>query len=97
MAGNRAIVFAYSNVGARCLRVLRAHGVVIPLVVTHADNPDETLWFERVADVATDAGLDVAMPRDPNTPEFIARMSITKNGVPMTSSSSHRPWIWGTG
>ncbi len=78
MAGNRAIVFAYSNVGARCLRVLRAHGLDIPLVVTHADNPDETLWFERVADVATDAGLDVAMPRDPSTPEFIARIAALK-------------------
>jgi len=75
MAGTRAIVFAYSNVGARCLRVLLAHGVDIPLVVTHADNPDETLWFERVADVATDSGLDVTMPHDPNTPEFIARMA----------------------
>ncbi len=78
MTGTCAIVFAYSNVGARCLRVLLAHRVDIPLVVTHADNPDETLWFERVADVATDSGLDVTMPRDPNTPEFIARMAALK-------------------
>ena len=47
----RAVVFAYHNVGARCLRVLRAHGIDVPLVVTHADDPGETQWFERVADV----------------------------------------------
>ena len=75
MSGSRAVVFAYSNVGARCLRVLRAHGLEISLVVTHADNPQETLWFERVADVATEAGLDVAMPADPNTADFIARVA----------------------
>jgi methionyl-tRNA formyltransferase len=26
-----AVVFAYHNVGARCLRVLLAHGVAVPL------------------------------------------------------------------
>ncbi len=75
MAHASAVVFAYSNVGARCLRVLRAHGIAIPLVVTHADNPDESLWFERVADVAADYGLPVAMPADPNAPDFVARIA----------------------
>jgi methionyl-tRNA formyltransferase len=75
MAHASAVVFAYSNVGARCLRVLRAHGIAIPLVVTHADNPGETLWFERVADVAADCGLPVAMPGDPNAPDFVARIA----------------------
>ena len=50
----KAVVFAYHDVGARCLRVLRAHGVDVPLVVTHADDPSEIQWFERVADVADD-------------------------------------------
>ena len=62
----RAVVFAYHNVGARCLRVLRAHGVEVPLVVTHADDPRETLWFERVADVADDLGVPWIAPEDPN-------------------------------
>ncbi|QDX80155.1 formyltransferase [Denitratisoma sp. DHT3] len=70
----KAIVFAYHNVGARCLRVLLAHGVDVALVVTHQDNPDENIWFERVADVARDYGIPVAMPDDPNTPEFVARL-----------------------
>jgi len=53
----RAVVFAYSNVGDRCLRVLRARGIDVPLVVTHRDHPGEAVWFERVADTAADLGL----------------------------------------
>jgi methionyl-tRNA formyltransferase len=70
-----AVVFAYSNVGARCLRVLRAHDIDVRLVVTHADNPNETLWFERVADVAASLDIPVVMPADPNTPEFVAHIA----------------------
>jgi methionyl-tRNA formyltransferase len=53
----RAVVFGYSNVGDRCLRVLRARGVEVPLVVTHRDHAGETLWFQRVADTAAELGL----------------------------------------
>ncbi len=70
----RAVVFAYHNVGARCLRVLLAQGVDVALVVTHADNPAENIWFECVADLARDYDLPVATPADPNTPEFTARL-----------------------
>ncbi len=37
---SRAVVFAYHNVGVRCLNVLLAHGVEVALVVTHRDNPN---------------------------------------------------------
>ena len=53
----RAVVFAYSNVGDRCLRVLHAAGVEVALVVTHRDAPGETIWFRRVADTAAELGL----------------------------------------
>ena len=71
----RAVVFAYHDVGARCLRVLRAHGIDVPLVVTHADDPAETLWFERVADVAADLGLPCIAPDDANAPDVVARIA----------------------
>ncbi|HCN87909.1 MAG TPA: formyltransferase, partial [Oxalobacteraceae bacterium] len=45
----RAVVFAYHNVGVRCLEVLLARGVEVALVVTHEDNPAETIWFDSVA------------------------------------------------
>jgi methionyl-tRNA formyltransferase len=56
----RAVVFAYHNVGVRCLKTLLARGMSVDLVVTHPDNPAESLWFDRVADVAAEAGIAVA-------------------------------------
>jgi methionyl-tRNA formyltransferase len=70
-----AVVFAYHNVGARCLRVLRAHGIDVPLVVTHADDPSETAWFARVSDVASDLGLRWIAPADVNAKEVLDRVA----------------------
>jgi methionyl-tRNA formyltransferase len=70
----RAIVFAYHNVGVRCLKVLLAQGVDIALVVTHADNPNENIWFDSVARTAAEYGIPVATPENPNTPAFLARL-----------------------
>jgi methionyl-tRNA formyltransferase len=67
----RAVVFAYSEVGVRCLRVLLAQHVEIPLLFTHADDPGETHWFGSVREQALAAGLRVETPADPNTPEWI--------------------------
>jgi methionyl-tRNA formyltransferase len=68
----RAVVFAYSEVGFRCLRVLLAQGVDIPLLFTHADDPGESQWFGSVRDLAREAGLRVETTEDPNTPAWIA-------------------------
>ena len=69
-----AVVFAYHNVGARCLRVLLAHGVQVLLVVTHEDDPRETLWFERVAGVADDYGIPWIAPEDANASPVVDRI-----------------------
>ena len=61
----RAVVFAYHNVGVRCLQVLLARGVDVALVVTHEDNPAEKIWFGSVADIAAEHGIDVLKPADP--------------------------------
>jgi methionyl-tRNA formyltransferase len=68
----RAVVFAYSNVGDRCLRVLRARGVEVPLVVTHRDHPGETVWFRRVADTAAELGLPCLYTEDLAAAELAA-------------------------
>jgi len=75
MTAAAAVVFAYHDVGARCLRVLRAHGVDVRLVVTHEDDPRETLWFARVADVARDLGLPTVAPADPNAAGVVASVA----------------------
>ncbi|MGE5027536.1 MAG: formyltransferase [Betaproteobacteria bacterium] len=70
----RAVVFAYHNVGVRCLSVLLAHGVKVPLVVTHTDNPDENIWFGSVAELAALHDIPVITPDDPNTPEVVEQV-----------------------
>jgi methionyl-tRNA formyltransferase len=71
----RAVVFAYHDVGVRCLKTLLSGGVQVPLVVTVADDPHETQWFASVAETARDYGLAVVTPDNPNTPEFAARLA----------------------
>jgi methionyl-tRNA formyltransferase len=74
----RAVVFAYHNVGYRCLSVLLAHGLEVALVITHEDNPSERIWFESVEALAREHGLPVAKPSDPNADSFVARISALK-------------------
>jgi methionyl-tRNA formyltransferase len=71
----RAVVFAYHDVGVRCLKVLLAHGVDVPLVVTHRDNPGETIFFQSVAATAHDYRIDAIAPDDPNDAETLARVA----------------------
>jgi methionyl-tRNA formyltransferase len=69
-----AVVFAYHNVGFRCLNVLLAHGVDVRLVVTHRDNPNETIWFDSVQKLAELHRIPVITPDDPNVPEVVERI-----------------------
>ena len=71
----RAVAFAYHNVGARCLRVLLARGVDVRLVVTHIDNPNETIWFASVAAIAAEHGIPVITPDDANAPDVVERIA----------------------
>ena len=70
----RAVVFAYHDVGVRCLRTLLAHGVDVPLVLTHEDSAGETIWFESVAQHARWHGIEVYAPENPNAPEVVDRV-----------------------
>jgi methionyl-tRNA formyltransferase len=67
-----AIVFAYHDVGVRCLKVLIDAGIKIPLVVSHTDAPHENIWFRSVAALAADHGLRCVTPEDPHTDALLA-------------------------
>jgi methionyl-tRNA formyltransferase len=71
----RAVVFAYHDVGVRCLKTLVSGGVEVPLVVTVADDPKETQWFASVAATAADYGIPAITPADANTPELQRKLS----------------------
>ena len=60
----RAVVFAYHDVGVRCLLTLLARGVDVRQVVTHRDDPSETIWFASVRDTAIEHGIPVAFAED---------------------------------
>jgi methionyl-tRNA formyltransferase len=68
----RAVVFAYSEVGVRCVRQLLDHGIEIPLLFTHADDPGESQWFGSVRELAESHGIRTETPDSPNTPQWIA-------------------------
>lgn len=72
---SKAVVFAYHNVGVRCLQVLLARGVDVALVVTHEDNPNETIWFGSVAAVAAEHGIPVVKPESPADPALAERIA----------------------
>ena len=72
---SKAIVFAYHNVGVRCLSVLLAHGVDVLRVVTHTDSPSETIWFDSVAELAARHDIPVITPEDPNDPAVVAELA----------------------
>jgi methionyl-tRNA formyltransferase len=70
----RAVVFAYHNVGLRCLKVLLAGGVEVALVVTHQDSALENIWFESVQSLCELEGIPFITPDDPKSPELLERV-----------------------
>ena len=75
MSDARAVVFAYHDVGVRCLKALLSGGVSVPLVVTVPDDPRERRWFASVAETASDYGLDFEAPADANSAALAHRVS----------------------
>jgi len=71
----RAVVFAYHDVGVRCLRTLLAHGVEVPLVLSHGDATGEIIWYDSVVRHARWHGLRVITPEDPNAPAVLAQVA----------------------
>jgi methionyl-tRNA formyltransferase len=71
MTTTRAVVFAYHDVGVRCLKVLLSAGVEVPLVVTTKDDPNEIQWFDSAMRMANEYGLPVITPDDVNAPELV--------------------------
>jgi len=62
---NRAVVFAYHNIGVHSIKVLLARGIHVDLVVTHVDNPNETIWFESVASLCAELGIPTLLDPEP--------------------------------
>ena len=70
----RAVVFAYHNVGVRCLRTLLDQGIDVALVLTHEDSPTETIWYDSVAQVCADHNIEAITVDDPNAADIVERI-----------------------
>ena len=70
-----AVVFAYHDIGVRCLASLLELGIDVRLVVSHRDNPTEQIWFESVSELALKNGIEVITPDDPNIPSVVEKVS----------------------
>jgi methionyl-tRNA formyltransferase len=67
----RLVVFAYQDVGYECLDFLVQSRADICAVVTHADDPNEEVWFRSVAALARSRGLPLYFPENPNAADFV--------------------------
>lgn len=73
-----AVVFAYHDVGVRCLKVLLARGIRVSLVVTHEDNPNENIWFGSVAHLCRENGIPYITPEDPTSGALLEQVTAAK-------------------
>jgi len=74
-AVSTAVVFAYHDIGVRCLEVLLELGFEIKLVVTHQDSESEKIWFGSVKDLAQINGIPVITPDNANTDQVIEQVT----------------------
>jgi methionyl-tRNA formyltransferase len=70
----RSVVFAYSDVGYVCLDLLLAQGAEIAAVFTHADDPEERVWFRSVRGLAEQHTLPVFTPERLDGDDWLARL-----------------------
>lgn len=71
----KAVVFAYHNMGLIGIEKLLHHGFSIPLVFTHEDSAAENVWFGSVRDLCARHGIPSVSPQNPNTQEWVGRIS----------------------
>jgi methionyl-tRNA formyltransferase len=77
----RCVVFAYSQLGHDCLKLLLAEGETIAAVFTHQDSTKERIWFDSVERLAKENQIPIFTPLSPNTPEIIETIRSLKPDV----------------
>jgi len=70
----RAVVLAYHDMGCEGIEALLRQGIEIAAVFTHADDPQENVFFRSVAELAAGHGIPVFAPQDINHPTWVERI-----------------------
>ena len=78
MTSPRIAVFAYSDTGHACLKLLLERGERVVLVATHRDAPEEKAWFPSVAELARARGIEPVVMENPLDVQSIARLSAVR-------------------
>jgi len=73
-----AVVFAYHDIGVRCLEALLELGIDVRLVVTHQNDVSELVWFGSVEELARKNGITVIIPDEVNSDEVIGQVTRCK-------------------
>jgi UDP-4-amino-4-deoxy-L-arabinose formyltransferase/UDP-glucuronic acid dehydrogenase (UDP-4-keto-hexauronic acid decarboxylating) len=71
---NKVVVAAYHNMGCAGIRALRRCGFDIQAIFTYTDDPQETIWFESVADLALEFNIPVYAPDSINHPLWMEKI-----------------------
>jgi len=72
---NKAVVFAYHDIGCAGIEALLNAGYEISAVFTHADDPKENTFYGSVAQLCSLKGIPVHAPEDANHPLWIERIA----------------------
>jgi methionyl-tRNA formyltransferase len=78
MSKPRILFFGYSEVGYECLSLLLERGDNVVALITHADNPNEKIWFKTPAVAAKEKGVPVFTPENVNNPEWREKIAALK-------------------
>jgi methionyl-tRNA formyltransferase len=74
----RIAVFAYSDTGHACLKLLLDRGERIVFLATHRDDPAEARWFPSVAELARARGIEPLIMENPLDQQSITRLSLAR-------------------
>jgi len=70
----RIAVFAYSETGHACLKLLLDRGERVVLIAINRENPEEKAWYPSVAELARAHGIEPVVMENPLDPQAIARV-----------------------
>ena len=74
----KTVAFAYNNLGCVGFKALLENGFDVKALVTHPDDPREKIYFDSVAALAAEAGIEVITTEDPNNEAVIAKLRALK-------------------
>jgi UDP-4-amino-4-deoxy-L-arabinose formyltransferase / UDP-glucuronic acid dehydrogenase (UDP-4-keto-hexauronic acid decarboxylating) len=76
-----AVVLAYHGIGCAGIKALLRNGFNIAAVFTHADDANETIWFDSVAVLAASYNIPTFAPENINHPLWVKKIRELKPDI----------------